>query len=272
MSWIKAKNESPEFLSLVESLNRGETVGNIFNFGGTSRFKASKYQEHDESRRFAQKDFGVNLEFFPVQVEFDPDSKFKDSVRIRYKDRHIGWISKEDAVPLVTLLKNLPDTSSLAGVGKIWDYGRSKPGEYGKVLLEVKVFSEQQKTKTYKSPLKSLENTNKKSGKGKVQKDQAIEDLVKTRMDDLATGNWDRTKLTLGDSVCFSQFGNELRRTLEEEAVSLGFTVATSVTKKLTLLVIEGKSLVDSAKAKKAIEYRIPISDLDTYLSENRNK
>ena len=154
MSWFKAKSESPEFLNLVESLNVGETVGNVYNFGGTSHFKASKYQEHDESRRFAQKDFGADLEYFPIQVEFDPYSKFKDSVRIRYKEKNLGWISKEEAVPLVALLHSLPESSSLAGVGKIWDYGRSKPGEFGKVILEVKVFSEQQKTKIYRSPLK----------------------------------------------------------------------------------------------------------------------
>lgn len=270
VSWFKVKKESLKYLDLVESLNLGETVGNAYNLGGSAHFDTSRYQEHDESRRFALKDSSSVFQLVPVFVEFDDISKFKNSVCVKYKDKHLGWISKEDAEPIVFLLNSLPVGSYLAAVGQVSDYGRSKPGDSAKVFLGVSIYLVHQENRVYTSPLKPPVSLGKEKTDLQRQKDQELDALIKKRIKDLTSGNWDKRVLSTGDSVCFSQFhDNDVRNKLEQDALARGFIVSTTITRKLNLLVIQKDAVKESAKVKKAVTYGIAISDLDTYQSQN---
>ena len=270
MGWFSSKPKETNFSRLLESLETGQPVGDTLNFGGAVHLEASNYIEHDSSRRWAEKDFSHESQQFPVFVEFDTDSKYKNSIRIRYKGRHLGWIPKEDAKPLVKILKEHPVWKSIAGVGKISDLGSgSRGGDYGNVLLHVTVFSRVNESSEWKSPFLAIPKTAFKARKTPVQVNSEQLDFISTRLQQLAAGKWDRKKLVAGESVCFTHFDNELREKLESKARSNGLVVSSSVTKKLNLLVVNANSLMESAKAKKAIQYGIPISNLPVYILEN---
>lgn len=270
MGWFSSKPKETNYSRLLESLETGQPVGEILNFGGAEYFEASKYSEHDSSRRWAEKDFAHESQRFPVFIEFDTDSKYKNSIRVTYKGRHLGWIPKDDAKPLVKILKAHSVWKSIAGVGKISDLGSgSRSGDYGNVLLHVTVFSIDNEGSEWKYPFRTSSKKVRKPTVDQEKKEVALLELTLKRINELATGNWDRKKLSSGDVVCFSQFDNLLREKLESDAISRGFNVSSTITKKVNLLVIEGSSIKDSAKAKKAIQYDIPVSDLVSYLSEN---
>ena len=270
MGWFSSKPKETNFSRLLDSLETGQPIGDTLNFGGAEYFEASNYSEHDSARRWAEKDFAHESQQFPVYVEFDTDSKYKNSIRIRYKGRHLGWIPKDDAKPLVKILKEHPVWKSIAGVGKISDLGSgSRGGDYGNVLLHVTVFSKINEGSEWKSPFRTSSKKVNKPTEDQVKKEVALRETTSNRIYELATGNWDKKKLSLGDVVCFSQFDNALREKLEQDAINRGFIVSSNVTRKVKLLVIEGSSITESTKAKKAIQYEIPVSDLVSYLSEN---
>jgi hypothetical protein len=270
VGWFSSKPKETDFSRLLTSLETGQPVGDTLNFGGAEYLDASNYIEHDSSRRWAEKDFAHESQQFPVFVEFDTDSKYKNSIRIRYKSRHLGWIPKDDAKPLVKILNEHHLWKSIAGVGKISDLGRGgRGGDYGNVLLHITVFSKGNEGSEWKSPFRASSKKVKIPTEDQVKKEDALREIVSSRIYELAMGNWDTKKLSVGDVVCFSQFDNELREKLEQDAIARGFIVLSTITKRVNLLVIEGSSIADSAKAKKAIQYGIPVSDLISYLSEN---
>jgi NAD-dependent DNA ligase len=171
---------------------------------------------------------------------------------------------------LVKILSEHPVWTSIAGVGKISDLGSGTRNlDYGNVLLHVTVYSKGNAGNEWKSPFLHAQKKVNKPKVKPVQHANEQEDFIGLRLQQLAAGKWDRKKLISGETVCFTQFDNELREKLENKAASRGLVVSSSVTKKLSLLVIDANSLMDSAKAKKAIQYGIPISNLPGYILEN---
>jgi len=139
MGFFSSKPRRNSYSDLLESLAIGANVGDVYNFGAWEQFAASNYIEHDSSRRWATKNFNSNN--VPIFIEFDRTSKYKNSVRARYRDRHLGWIPKNEAKALVNILKKLPEGASLAANGHITDLGRGGSKDYGRVIMELTVYS-----------------------------------------------------------------------------------------------------------------------------------
>lgn len=254
-----------EFENLRESLRTGKSYQNILNFGDSVDVATTDFPESDSARFKAVRDFGQDS--FPVFIEFDPTSEYKDAVRVRYKSMHLGWVRKSDSKELVKLLKQHPEKTAIAGDAYLVDLGPRKNPDFSQTRLEVyalaKNFTSKPRTFTYEIKVQTPEQI-KKEEETKLRN----ENIGNQGKAELKLGNWSEIKLSPGDYVCFTGFGFE-RTALEDIASRNGINIQSSVTKKLTLLVVHESIFDNSAKVRDAIVKGIPVTNLGTYLKIN---
>jgi hypothetical protein len=265
MGFFKFKSEDSDFEDLRASLRIGNSLGTVYNAGATIDVSCTTFPEHDRTRFMAVKNFGHHS--FPVFIEFDHESEYKNAIKVRYKSFHLGWVKKTDTKEIIEILNSNKVVKSIAGSAYLVDLGPRSSSEYGQTRLELyalaKPFVDKPQLFTHEVKVKSATELKRHEEKQKINKDIGDEGKQK-----LKSGTWEVIKLQPGDSIYFTGFGVE-RSSLEKAAVTSGLMLSNGVNKKLKLLVVNEDYLEDSAKVQSALVKGIPVTNLETYLLAN---
>lgn len=102
-----------------------------------------------------------------------------------------------------------------------------------------------------------------------IQAKKDKDEADRNSLAELKRSGWARVSLKPGDVICFTMFERVFALELEAKAQSLGVETKNNVVKALSLLVIEESSLDDSSKIKQAFKFKIPVTNLKTFLEVN---